>query len=479
MSAEPAPAPAADPGADSEPPPDIPAGRAAGTAETAGDGTSGTDVTDAGTDVAGADIAGADIAGADGTNTRAPRGKRTRGWQITAAGIAVAAAVTAGVLVVTSHRSGSDTDAKRTVAADGLPHTAVDASPGSCGQGWGGKGQARPRPGTQVFDLHNSTTDAIEVYLIDARSGKVFGELEGLAPTTSRPMLVDLGSGTYAFKCLQEDTDAVTGPSVTVPGTTPQGPGSLPVNQHDLIPPTLAYQTWIGARIAELAHDTGRLKADIDGGDLAAARRDWLTGHLVYERMGAAYDTFGDADGVINGTASLAPGGTDDPGFTGFHRIEYGLWHGRSAAELRGPAAALDKAVRGLLASWSGQRMDPASMGLRAHEIIENTERFELTGRTDYGSGTNLATARANIDGTREILGKVRSLLVTRDPDTAGLDASLARAAADLDTQHHGGRWTPLDRLTRAQRERINADFGDLLERLASVAAIFDVRRTA
>ncbi|WNI14511.1 EfeM/EfeO family lipoprotein [Streptomyces sp. ITFR-21] len=123
--------------------------------------------------------------------------------------------------------------------------------------------------------------------------------------------------------------------------------------------------------------------------------------------------------------------------------------------------------------------MDPADMGLRAHEIIENAEQFELTGRTDYGSGTNLATASANIDGTRQILAELTSLLVPRDAGLAQLDASLDRAQQDLDARHHGGTWTPLAELTRAQRERVNADFGDLLERLAPVAAIFEVRRTA
>ena len=413
----------------------------------------------------------------------APRTGFRRGRLIAAAAVAVAAAVTAGVLV-TGGGHGAGTaggDGKDTAASDGLPHTAVDVSPGACGRGWGGSGAgaARPHAGTQVFDLHNSAAGATEVYLTDPGTGKLYAELEGLAPGTTRRMPVDLGSGTYAFKCLQEDTDAVTGPTVTVPGTHPRGPAALPVNEHDLIPPTLAYQRWITARMAELAHDTGLLKSDVDGGDLAAARRDWLTAHLVYERMGAAYDTFGDADQVINGTAPQTPGAVADPGFTGFHRIEYGLWHGEPAASLRPVASRLDSAVRGLRAQWTQARMDPANMGLRAHEIVENAEQFELTGRTDYGSGTDLATARANLDGTREILDRLGALLAPRDPGLPRLDAALDRAAAALDAQQRHGAWTPLDRLTRAQREQINADFGDLLEQLAPVAAIFDVRRTA
>ncbi|WP_435172089.1 EfeM/EfeO family lipoprotein [Actinacidiphila sp. bgisy145] len=450
-----------------------PADTTAATADTTG--TTGTADTDTGADTdLTASAAPSPDTPATAAATGAPRRRRARGWTVAATAVAVAAAVTAGVLATGGgHRTAGT---KAAASADGLEHTAVEVSPSTCGRGWGAAQQ--PHAGTQAFDLHNTAGSATEVYLKDPKTGKLFAEIEGLAPGATRSMVVDLGSGRYAFECQQEDTDAVTGPTVTVPGTVPQGPSSLPVTVHDLIPPTLAYQKWIKARMAELATDTGVLKSDIDRGDLAAARRDWLTGHLVYERMGAAYDTFGDADGVINGTAPIGQDPSADPDFTGFHRIEYGLWHGASAKSLRGQADTLDKAVRALKAQWSTQQMDPANMGLRAHEIIENAEQFELTARTDYGSGTNLATASANIDGTRAILAKLRPLLAARDTGLKQLDASLDRAQNYLKSLEHGGNWTPLAELTRAQREQVNADFGDLLEQLAPVAAIFDVRRT-
>jgi iron uptake system component EfeO len=395
-------------------------------------------------------------------------------WQAAVAGLAAAGAITAAVLATGGGAGSAPAATSGAVpAADGLPHTAVDVSPSACGHGW-----SKPHAGSQVFDLHNSAGSATEVYLTDPHSGKVYGEVEGLAPGVTRPMRIDLGGGSYAFKCLQEDTDAVTGPTVVVPGKQPQGPAAVPITQHDLIPPTLAYQKWVGDRISDLARGTATLKADIDRGDLKAARADWLSAHLVYERMGAAYGTFGDADGAINGTVGLDPDAVNDPDFTGFHRIEYGLWHGRPASALRGPAATLVSDVKALGASWADQRMDPADMGLRAHEIVENTEQFELTGRTDYGSGTNLATARANLDGSRELLRRLHALLAPRDPRLPALDATMDRTQAALEAEHHGGSWTPLDKLSRGSRERINADFGELLEQLAPVAAICDVRRT-
>ncbi|MEU4928084.1 EfeM/EfeO family lipoprotein [Streptomyces yokosukanensis] len=351
-------------------------------------------------------------------------------------------------------------------------HVVIDVSQSRCGHGW-----TRPEPGVRTFDLHNSSDGAAEVYLEDPGSQAVYGEVEGIGPGTTRQLTVRLGKGAYAFKCVPEDADAVTGPTVHITGGE-RGPGAAPVTEHDLIPPALAYQKWVGGGLDDVVRLTAKLKDAIDAGDLATARSAWLPAHLQYERLGAAYDAFGDVDAAINGTDAGLPGGVRDKDFAGFHRIEYGLWHGASAAGLRAPATALVKAVTGLRDSWSQTRMDPAQLGLRAHEILENTVQFELTGRSDYGSGSNLATARANLDGTREVLSRLRPLLTTRYADLPGLEADVDRAGHTLDGFRHGARWTPLDRLSRAQREQTDAVLGDLVERLASVATLCDPRRT-
>ncbi|MEV6791489.1 EfeM/EfeO family lipoprotein [Streptomyces sp. NPDC051320] len=376
--------------------------------------------------------------------------------------------------LLTDDRSGT-ASTPRPAHADGLPHTAVEVSVSSCGRGW-----TRARAGVQVFDLRNTSTGPAEVDLTDPRTGAVYGEVEGLAPGTSRPMRVSLGSGSYAFRCLPDDADAISGPTVRIAGGAgAAGPHTVPVTEHDLVPPTLTYQRWVGVRTVELARRTDVLRKAVDRGDLAAARAAWLPAHLVYERMGAAYGTFGDADAAINGTGAGLPDGIHDPGFQGFHRVEYGLWHGESAASLRAPADRLAQAVHTLRDGWSQQRMDPAELGLRAHEILENTEQLELTGRTDRGSGTSLDTARANLDGTRELLGVLRPLLASRFPALPQLDSWLDRTQHTLDEFGHDGHRPPVNRLPRTDRERLNSDIGETVERLASVAAICDLRRTA
>jgi len=401
----------------------------------------------------------------------APAAEHRRTVLLAAGALVVVAAVVAGVLAA----RGSGSGGKAVAAAGGLPHTTVEVATSGCGSGW-----THPQAGHQVFELHNTSSTAAEVYLTDPTTGAVYGEVEGLAPGTVRPLGVTLGNGSYAFKCLPDDADAVTGPTVRITGSKVRsGPAAVPITQQELIPPTLAYQKWIQGRTVELARKTDVLRAAVDRGDLAAARKAWLPAHLVYERMGAAYGTFGDSDGAINGTTAGLAGGVRDAGFTGFHRVEYGLWHGESASELHGPADQLAKDVHALESSWPSQRMDPADTGLRAHEILENTVQFELTGRTDYGSGTNLATAHANLDGTRVLLGYLGPLLKTRDAGYGELGDWMDRAQHTLDGFDHSGKWTPLAQLTRSQREKVDSDLGGLVERLADVAALTDVRRTA
>ncbi len=353
----------------------------------------------------------------------------------------------------------------------GLPHTTVQVSPGGCGVGW-----TKPQAGLQVFEVSNTGPQSEEAYLKNPATGAVLGEVEELGPGTTRSMVVRLAAGKYAFSCLPQDVDTITGPTVVVPGTGgTDTPGVVPVTQQDLVPPTLAYQKWVAAQLPALITAVQALQAAVDSGDVAAAEKAWLPAHLDYERLGAAYGTFGDLDGSINGTTKGLPGGLTDPGFTGFHRLEYGLWHGQSAASLRPVAAQLTKDVQQLRTDWAKAQMDPLDLGLRAHEIVENTIQFELTARTDYGSGSNLATAQANLQGTAESLSLLRPLLVTRMPSLPAIDTAMKAASNELSTL---GR-VPLSTLSTAEREQLNAVFGELVTELAPVAAVCDVRRTS
>ena len=334
----------------------------------------------------------------------------------------------------------------------------VLVSTSTCGQGWTPAGS-----GQQTVTVHNTGRLAAEVQLVDVGSGKVYGEVDGLGPNTSEPMDVQLGAGVYAFRCLIEDVDAITGPAVTVRGSAPGGPASVPVTQNDLLPLVKRYESDVSAGIAELAARTDRLRADVTAADLAAARTDWLAAHLAYARLGGAYGAFGAVTDRIDGSEG------------GFHVLEHGLWSGAPAATLRPVADQLAADVLRLRADFAGAQVDPNDLGLRAHEIMEDALQFELTGENDQGSGTGLDTALADLDGTAEVLAVLDPVLRSRYPGLPAVAQWSDRVRALL-TAHRG---TPPASLDRSTREQVNGAVGELLERLAPIAAICEVRRTA
>ncbi|MFR0357550.1 iron uptake transporter permease EfeU [Streptomyces sediminimaris] len=342
-----------------------------------------------------------------------------------------------------------------------------------------GKGFTAPTPGRRTFQMHNTGDKTSEVYLVDPATNAVYGEIEGLAPGTTRALVATVAGGTYAWRCVPAGGTAVTSRAVRVTG----GPGAkavVPVSENDLAGPLRQYKAYVGRGLSTLVAQTRTLSADIKGGHLSRGRTDWLTAHRTYASLGAAYGTFEAFDQKIDGRADGLPDGVHDKDFTGFHRIEYGLWHGEPAASLTAPAQRLAADAAGLQRAFPHQDFDPGDLPLRAHEILENTLQFELTADTDQGSGTNLATADANLAGTRELLTVLKPLLTTRAPHLLPtVDADTARLQKLLDAAHHGGHWTPVERLDATTRARVNGATGQLLEDLAPVPDLLEIRKSA
>lgn len=335
---------------------------------------------------------------------------------------------------------------------------AVQVSVSQCGTGWSGA-----PAGTAHLLLRNTDSRPGEARVIDPGSGAVFADVEPIGPATTVPLDVTLRSGHYALQCLMEDEPPVTGPVQTVRGRLPAGlvasPGVVPVTQADLIPATKAYERYVSGQLPRLAADVAALRGSIVRGDRATARRDWLTAHLLYERLGAAYDAFGDLDAAING---LDRG----PDWTGFHRIENGLWHDAALPGLLAQVDTLQKNVTALRHQFATAQIDPLQIGIRAHEISENALQFSLTGIDDYGSHSDLATIQANQRGTVTVLGLVASLLRSRHVDLTAIQAGIARTNQLLAQRP-------------VEREQLDAALSEQCELLAPVASVLEPRRTS
>jgi len=348
----------------------------------------------------------------------------------------------------------------------------VSVSNGGCGGRW-----HLASPGWHTFAVYNAAAEAVTVDLVNPADGAIYAEVETIGPQTTSPLSLDVGSGSYAFRCLFDEYDPITGPTVVVGGHAGGSPAILPITSNDLLGPARQYHAYVAAGLNTLVSQTDAVAADVRGGNLSAARTGWLTAHLTYERLGAAYDAFGTFDDEIDGRPDGLAGGLTSPKWTGFYRLEYGLWHGQSGHELTSVADTLAADVRALRASWPSTEINLLDLGLRTHEILENALEFQLSGHDDYGSGSTLATTAANVTGTLELLTVLHPLLTVR---YSGLPAAyrwLDRLTTLLNhNKRPNGLGVPVSGLSQRSRAQIDAACGQALEELAPIAAITEPR---
>jgi iron uptake system component EfeO len=378
--------------------------------------------------------------------------------------LAVAAAVT---LAVTAGCTSSHSTPAPAAAS-------VQVSRGQCGVGW-----ADPHGGDQTIQVHNTDAVTMEVELIDPATKGIYAEIESLAAGTTRPIHLVLSPGSYGFACLPDDADEVFGAAVTVKDGPAGGAKAIvPVDEVSLTSALKNYRAHVATGIVTLATNVATLRAALKSGDRAKSQKAWLVAQMAYNRLGAAYDTFGDAADAIDGRPDGLPGGVHDKDWTGLLRIEYGLWHGASPASLNGLAGQLVSDVAGLRKDFGSERTDPNDLPLRAHEILENSLQFELSGSADQGAGDNLATMSANLDGTRTVLDAIQPVIQPRYSGWPTVLTELTALRHLVAEQDRAGRWTPVERLSTPDRERLDGALGQLLEDLAPIAAIGEVRRT-
>jgi len=384
----------------------------------------------------------------------------------------------AGVVIAVPALAAGVTIAALPAAATGVAST-VTVSRTDCAPEW-----STATTGTQTITVTNNSGLAGEVNL-DNAAGAVVGEIETIGPGTSAPLTATLGAGTYTFRCLMGSLAATLSQPVTVSannGETVAAPvGVKPVTVNDLTPPNKLYQGYAAAQLTDLASAVTAIQADLRRGDIPSAKADWLSAQLDWERVGASYDSFGDLGLAVDGLPDGLPDGVNDKGFTGLHRIEYGLWHGQPAADLLPVADTLAKSVATVEKNLTSDDLagDPTQLPLRAHEIIEDALRDHLSAIDDQGAGAAYAMTYADTQVDKVVLGYLANLVDERKPGlVATADSQLATLQSALLATKANGQWQSLTAVTLDQRQHVNADIGALLETLAFVPDLLEVPPT-
>ncbi len=335
--------------------------------------------------------------------------------------------------------------------------------------------------GNRVFTVVNKSGHAGDVYFTRTSDGAVLGEAESIGPGTQ--LFVDTAVSTgdgYQWRCqmagMPTRRSAVLHTTGGANVAFPRNFAVPPLDPIEVGEAITAYQKYVTGQLDTMTGQVGTLRTAIDSGDVAAARTAWLPAQLTWERVGAAYDSFGDIAGAIDDGPDGLPEGVRDPSFTGLRRIEYGLWHGQPLSQLAPYATKLTSDIAELRAKLPKITAAPADMTIRAHEILEDAQRDHLSGNSDMGAGTGFPETLADVDGTRVVLGELAPLIEQRK---SGL---VVKVQADLDVlqqallaTRHNGVWDNEKTAPIAERQRVNAAIGQELEDISPVPDLLEI----
>ncbi len=329
--------------------------------------------------------------------------------------------------------------------------------------------------GTIRFDVTNNASKRGEFELVSAEPAIVY---EGfLAAGTRETNAVMLRPGTYQVICINTNTPNRARLVVGGGGTATDAPAST----AELEAAAAEYTTYVRQQARLLQQGTTRFTNAVRAGDTARAKALYAEVRIPWEAIEPIAEAFPDADAAIDSRADDHAKAEADPGFVGFHAIEYGLWaqgtKDGARANLSRLADRLDTDVAALVKEVNGLEVSPSQMINGAAALMDEAAQTKVTGEEERYSRTDLMTLASNLKGSQKVMRLIDQPLAAANPQ---LHDDIRIAFRDVDRVLNryalpNGRYQPYDRVSDEDRNLLKTSMASLAELLSQVAGTLGV----
>lgn len=312
--------------------------------------------------------------------------------------------------------------------------------------------------GRTTFEIHNKSDRTIEWEILDGPM--VLEERENIAPGFHSTLTGKLKPGTYEITCGLLSNPR--GKLVVTPSAASDAEKAAPPITA-FIGPLSEYKVYLATQSGALVKQAEKLDQAIKAGDLEGAKAAWIDARLPYKRMESVTGRFADLENAIDPLSDYLEKREDDPGFTGFHRIEYGLWKQGSTEGLASVSAKLLTDVTALKDQLRALKLAPEDLAGSAGKLADRLANGQIAGGEDHWAGVDLAEIEANLDGIGKGAGLLRPLVAEAKPDAAtAYDNALADARAALAALKGADGYPAYDQVSAEQRGKLAENFGTL-----------------
>jgi FTR1 family protein len=317
--------------------------------------------------------------------------------------------------------------------------------------------------GPTEFKVTNGGTGRVSEFEVLSGS-RILGEKENLVAGLSGSFTINLKPGQYSMACPGGKT-AATG-VLNVGGTAVASGGATAALLKSA---TESYRSYVESKSAILVDRTEKFVAAIKAGDVAAAKEQFAGARAPYETIEPVAESFGNLDPEIDARVNDVEQGTP---WTGFHKIEQGLWVKNSTAGLTPIADKLLVDVKRLQTKTKGLSYQPEELANGANGLLDEVSASKITGEEDRYSHTDLSDFEANVEGSESAFGLLAPALRKTDPELATTIAARFDAVnAALAELKQGDTFPSYDTIDKAQRRKLSQLVNALAEPLSKVAA--------
>ncbi|CAI9400411.1 Iron uptake system component EfeO [Pleomorphomonas sp. T1.2MG-36] len=268
--------------------------------------------------------------------------------------------------------------------------------------------------GRSVFEIENASNRPIEWEILDGVM--VVEERENIAPGFRSQLAARLKPGVYDITC-----GLLSNPrgKLTVTASAHSEAEKVKPPLKAFIGPLSEYKVFLAVQSGRMVQAVESLSTAIGAGDMDAAKSAYATARTAYRHVEAVSGRIADLENAIDPVATYLAGREQDPGFTGFHRIEFGLWRDASTAGLKPVADKLVADVMALRDRLKAVKFEPADLaGNAAREARRLAEGPVISGDNLYAND-DLAELAAAVEGLEKPASLLLPLASEASPDVA------------------------------------------------------------
>jgi iron uptake system component EfeO len=319
-----------------------------------------------------------------------------------------------------SDAAGSSATTGASSASSDVRTVAISITPAGCAPT-----QTSYTSGPLTFNITNKNATAVsEVELLSGE--RIVGEKENLPPGFSGSFALSVNPGEYTLYCpgatTEKTTLKVTGTAVSAAASDA---GTL------LKQGTVTYGQYIDTQVAALLASVTPLDTALHGSDLVAAQTAYMKARPYYERIEPVAESF--TSGTDNLDSDIDARADDVPAdqWTGFHRIEKGLFVDQSLTGLGTYGDGLVANVKKLQTLTTGLTYQPAELANGAVDLLDEVSKSKITGEEERYSHIDLLDFQANVEGAEQAFANLQAGLQKIDPT---LTTTVSSAFSALDT---------------------------------------------